>query len=191
MSSYYTMLKSYIDIIRQGSAPSDTVTNAVTSSIEPIGFSLITPFCAALSSDSDVPDDDQKLLRELQKWLDSFLKKEPIFQRALVKELEKAGYAHDYPAFYKQAEIDRRLFSKLVSETYVYHPDIKTVFKCIIGLRLNLEQAQKLLNAASYAFGTEEFNLVIRFCVENEIYDHEIIDELLYEFGEDTLYSIA
>lgn len=191
MSSYYAMINDYIDKIRQEATPPDVVTNAVASVVEPIGLSGITAFCSVLSNNLEVIDDDQKLLQDLQKWMDKFLKKEPVFQTALVKELEKAGYAHDYPAFYKQAEIDRRLFSKLVSETYAYHPDIKTVFKCIIGLHLNLEDAQRLLNASAYAFGTEEFNLVIRFCVENRIYDHDRIDELLYERGEDTLYSIA
>ncbi len=131
----------------------------------------------------------QKL--ELNRWL---VKngRDRTFTKLLIELLEKKGYKNDYPSFYRKAEIDRRLFAKMVtlSNSFNYHPDIKTVFKLIIGLEADLEEANKLLHAAAYSFGTDTFNLIIQYCIEKKIYDHGTIDEYLIEFNQEPLYCI-
>lgn len=128
--------------------------------------------------------------KDIYRWLNIQSEKYIDFTRLVITFLEKKGYRTDYPAFYRKAGIDRRLFSKIVSEAYDYHPDIKTVFKLIIGLELGIEDALLMLNTAAYHFGTSRFNLIIRYCVENGVYDHSEIDEYLLEFCGETLYSI-
>ena len=113
------------------------------------------------------------------------------FTELTIQMLEEKGYKNNYPEFYRKAEIDRRLFSKIVSEAYEYHPDIKTVFKLIVGLELGIDEATKLLNSAAYDFGTVPFNLVIRYCIENQIFDHDQIDNYLLAICNQTLYSLA
>ena len=135
-------------------------------------------------------DPKQKQKYALQLWLDNALQNTTDFSTLVVQLLEIKGYQNDYPRFYNKAEIDRRLFSKIIAANTDYHPEIKTVFKLIIGLELDLEQANALLTSASYAFGTNVFHLIIRYCVENGVYEHETIDEYLAEFCGETLYSI-
>ena len=123
-------------------------------------------------------------------WLEKKQQNAHSFTRTVRCKLEDKGYKNDYPRFYNKAEIDRRLFSKIVSEAYSYHPDIKTVFKIIIGLELGIEEAEEMLYAASYSFGSSTFNLIIRYCIEHSEYNYCTIDPYLYEFCNDTLYSL-
>ena len=135
-------------------------------------------------------DPEQAEKNELQLWLYNAIQNATEFSTLVVQLLEIKGYQNDYPRFYNKAEIDRRLFSKIIATNTNYHPEIKTVFKLIIGLELDLEQAYVLLTSASYSFGGNVFHLIIRYCVENGVYEHEKIDEYLMEFCGKTLYSI-
>ena len=132
----------------------------------------------------------EKEKREMRLWLKSALMQSTDFSTLVVNLLEIKGYKNDYPRFYNKADIDRRLFSKIVASKSNYHPEIKTVFKIIIGLELDLEQANELLQSASYSFGSSMFNLIIQYCVENHVYEHKKIDKYLTEFCGETLYSI-
>ena len=124
------------------------------------------------------------------RWLSMKPELSEDFTELLIRVLSEKGYKNNYPDFYRKAEIDRRLFSKIVSEAYEYHPDIKTVFKLIIGLELQIDEATQMLNTAAYDFGTIPFNLVIRYCIENRIYHHEQIDQYLFAICNQTLYSL-
>lgn len=124
-------------------------------------------------------------------WLNTKPEAAIDFTELTIHMLDKKGYKNNYPEFYRKAEIDRRLFSKIVSEAYEYHPDIKTVFKLIVGLELGIDEATKLLNSAAYDFGTVPFNLVIRYCIENQIFNHDQIDKYLLAICNQTLYSLA
>ena len=127
---------------------------------------------------------------KMQLWLKNALNHTKDFSTLVVELLEIKGYKNDYPQFYNKADIDRRLFSKIINTKSNYHPDIKTVFKIIIGLELDLEQANELLKSASYSFGSSLFNLIIQYCVENQVYEHKKIDKYLTEYCGETLYSI-
>ena len=82
---------------------------------------------------------------------------------------------------YKTANIDRRLFSKIRSDAD-YHPQKQTILSLIIELHLNSMQAQHLLSRACYAFySVDTIDTIYQFCIENNIYDFRIIDELVYE----------
>lgn len=82
---------------------------------------------------------------------------------------------------YKTANIDRRLFSKIRSDTN-YHPQKQTILSLIIALHLNLVEAEDLLSRAGFSFSpVNTIDSIYQFCIENSIYDFRIIDELVYE----------
>lgn len=82
---------------------------------------------------------------------------------------------------YKTANIDRRLFSKIRSDTN-YHPQKQTILSLIIALHLNLLEAEDSLSRAGFAFSpVDTIDNIYQFCIENNIYDFRIIDELVYK----------
>lgn len=82
---------------------------------------------------------------------------------------------------YKTANIDRRLFFKIRFDVD-YHPQKQTILSLIIALHLNLLEAEDLLSKAGFAFSpVDTIDTIYQFCIENNIYDFRIIDELVYE----------
>ena len=55
------------------------------------------------------------------------------------------------PEVYKEANIDRRLFSKIRSNLH-YHPSKSTALALAISLKLSYDETEKLLKCAGYAF---------------------------------------
>ena len=81
---------------------------------------------------------------------------------------------------YKDARIDRRLFSKIRSDTY-YHPQKQTILPILIALRLNIDEAEDLLSRAGYTFSpSDRTDIIYRYCIENSIFDFNVIDDLIY-----------
>lgn len=87
---------------------------------------------------------------------------------------------------YTNANLSRQDFSRITNpDKGVKRP---TVFSVAIGLRLNWEDTERLLNSAGYAFRSSSlFDLIIKFCIMNKQYEVETINELLYERGQNTL----
>ena len=81
---------------------------------------------------------------------------------------------------YKDAGIDRRLFSKIRSDVS-YHPQKQTILPILIALRLNIDEAEDLLSRAGYTFSpSDRTDIIYKFCIENSIFDFNIIDDLIY-----------
>ena len=85
--------------------------------------------------------------------------------------------------FYKAAGIDKRVYHKLSSD-YGYKPSRMTAFRCCIGLKLNAEEAEKLLKLAGMAFSPNDpDDLVLKFCLANGINDIPGINYMLYRYA--------
>lgn len=88
---------------------------------------------------------------------------------------------------YKQAGIDRRLFSKIRSDK-MYRPSKKTAILLCLGLKLSYGEAIELLKTAGYTLSDSfEFDMIISFMLENKEYDVQFINYVLEDYGHDIL----
>lgn len=84
---------------------------------------------------------------------------------------------------YKAAGIDRRLFSKIVSDRS-YKPARDTCIALCIGLRLNLKDASELLKRAGYTLShSNKRDIAIEFFLVEGIYKLQEINEVLDRLG--------
>lgn len=87
-------------------------------------------------------------------------------------------------AVYTKALIDRKFFSKIISNKD-YVPKKMTVMALGLALELNLEEYENFLASAGYAFmPSSKFDLIIKYCVMNEIYNLVEVDMILDSHGE-------
>ncbi len=78
---------------------------------------------------------------------------------------------------YKNARISRQYFSKICKRK---NPTKKAIIRLGLSLKLPLEKMTEFLKSSGYSLGViSETDLVVRWCVENEIYDVCKINVLL------------
>lgn len=123
--------------------------------------------------------------------LDSYIErhKGPGFPKRLFAMIDEKGVSDS--AVYHRAGIDRRLFSKIRSDPE-YHPSKATVIALGIALEADLAELEALLSEAGYALsGSETFDLIIRYCVEQRVFDLDEINEALDNFQLKPLGGVA
>jgi len=102
------------------------------------------------------------------------------FNELLFSYIDDSGYKDS--EIYKKVDIDRKLFSKIrCNEDYI--PKKNNVIKLGLSLSLDMDKFIKLLNSAGYTLSTtNDFDLIISYCIENKIYDINIVNDYLYTF---------
>lgn len=89
----------------------------------------------------------------------------------------------DNATVYKKAFIDKKFFSKIISNRD-YIPRKHTVMALGLALELEIRQYEDFLASAGYAFmPSSKFDLIIKYCVLNKIYNIISIDLILDSYG--------
>ena len=103
------------------------------------------------------------------------------FSDLLFSYIDKSGLTDT--EVYKKVFIDRKLFSKIrCNDNYI--PKKENVIKLGLSLSLNKDEINNLLSSAGYSLSTtNDFDLIISFCIENNIYDITVVNDYLYTFG--------
>ena len=118
--------------------------------------------------------------------VDAFIKnsKETLnFQNTLQKLI--ADRCLDNATIYKKACIDKKFFSKIISNKD-YVPKKHTVMALGLALELPLVEYEAFLASAGYAFmPSSKFDLIIKYCVINQIYNIVNVDVILNDHGEE------
>ena len=122
--------------------------------------------------------------------IDEYFAKKPNkeeFHSYLYSLMDEKGL--EGPDIYKKAGIDRKTWSKIISSSS-QRPTKRTVVAIAISMELDYRQCKHLVKAAGYILNRDTFDLVIRYCIDNKIYDPFKVDELLAEKGQKPLFSL-
>ena len=131
-------------------------------------------------------DCDSVHYKELEGYIEQA--REPNFRDVLFHLIEEKGISDT--EIYKDAGMDRRHFSKIRTNRN-YQPGKTTVIALILALKLNEEEAWKLLHSAGYSLSKSSiFDLIVCFCLEKEIYDLDAVNYALDYFGIKTLLGV-
>ncbi|MDF2906053.1 MAG: hypothetical protein K0R34_1374 [Herbinix sp.] len=88
---------------------------------------------------------------------------------------------------YKNANMDRKLFSKIRSNK-VYNPKKSTAMALAISLELSLDESKDLLMKAGFTFSMcNRFDIIIQYFIEHQNYDMFLINEALFAYDQPLL----
>ena len=114
--------------------------------------------------------------------LKAFLSREKIvsFGDKLQEWMDRKGLTG--VELYKAVHMDRRLFSKILTEQF-YHPSKNTAVLLALAMRLTSSEAREFVQMAGYYLSKEDKrDLIISFCFEEQVYDVMIVNELLHMY---------
>lgn len=125
-----------------------------------------------------------ELLKEFRLKEEEFQKRNS-FSTALLKLINMKG--KDNVSVYKKANIDRKLFSKIISE-HDYIPGKKTIIALAIGMELTLPETQELLKRAGFVLSENILtDVIVTFFIQREQYDIHEINSALAAYDQKTL----
>ena len=105
------------------------------------------------------------------------------FQDYFTYLMNKHGF-EDNATLYKKANITKQTFSNIYSGKSV--PSIKNLIKLVFTMRLTNRECKYLFKKAGYTLpSSSEYALIVRYCIENEIYDLARLNEFFKERGID------
>ncbi len=88
---------------------------------------------------------------------------------------------------YKRANMSRQLFAKIRRDDN-YRPTKKTACALAFALRLPYEDALVLLSRAGFTLShSSKFDVIVEYCLLNNIYDINQVNMVLYEFDQQLL----
>ena len=107
------------------------------------------------------------------------------FSDALLRMIDLRGKTD--PEVYKDAKIDRRVFSKLRSSP-AYQPSRSTAIRLCLALHLLPAEAMALLEKAGFCLSrSKREDIVVLYCLQNHIYDVDTVNDALEKLGLEVL----
>lgn len=107
------------------------------------------------------------------------------FTENLLLRIDRSGKKDSQ--IYKKANLSRQHFSKIRNNP-AYQPTKATAVALAIALELDLEQTRDLIGRAGYALtNSSKFDLIVRFFIQQGIYNVVQINMALYEFDQTLL----
>ncbi len=103
----------------------------------------------------------------------------PTFSEMLVEFMKNKGL--ESKDVYVAANLDRRLFSKIMTDTY-YSPSKETAIYLCLALHLNFDEASEFLATAGYTLSRSKLSdIVIEFFIRTQNYSIEDLDSVVCE----------
>ncbi len=107
------------------------------------------------------------------------------FSEMLLRKIDERGMTD--AQCYKKANIDRKLFSKIRSNT-LYKPSKPTVLAFALALELPLAEMQDMLGKAGFTLShSNKFDIIVEYFVKRGNYNVNEINEALLAFGQNLL----
>ena len=95
--------------------------------------------------------------------------------------IKEHGYGKD-SIVYNKANVSKQTWSSIMSGKHT--PSLHNLIKIVFALELNNHECKYLLKKAGYTLSSSNnYYLIIRYCIENKIYDLSKLNDLLIENG--------
>ena len=125
----------------------------------------------AASSSSDIKYSERDIP------VDELIRVEKSFVEKLIELIRQSGKTD--PEIYKAAGLDRRLFSKIMSDSK-YKPSKDTCIALALALKLNQYQANDLLERSGYILSHSiKRDLIIEYLIIKRIFDIDTVNAVL------------
>lgn len=107
------------------------------------------------------------------------------FTDLLIEQMNKKNLKS--AALYRAAQLDRRLFSKMISDRE-YKPSKDTALSVIFALQLSLSEAEDMLSRAGYTLShSSKRDIIIEYFLKEKTYNLNDINAVLYKLGQKTI----